>query len=155
MHTIPCSCSDALSKLLVKMWSINVAVFSVTLVGFVIRGKTLWEYDISKTIDVGLCDSHLKRSIFRSPIWKIVFFFSLSIIFNISVIRSLHWIYQQMHQAFYRLDQLQYWKVFERYVDLCRWKWTPFQSQSNQHHAWWLKKFHALYTKNTTPTNIY
>ena len=59
-----------------------------------------------------------------------------------------------MHQAFYRLDQLQYLKVFERCVDLFRWKWTPFQSQSNQHHAWCWKEFHALYTKKHHPTPI-
>ena len=52
-------------------------------------------------------------------------------------------IYQQMHQAFYRLDQLQYLTLFERHPDLFQWKWTQFQSQSNQHDAWWWKQFHA------------
>ena len=62
VHNMPCICPDDTSILSERMWSISVAEEEVTLVGFVIRGYTLWEYMVSKNSEVGLCTSCLKRS---------------------------------------------------------------------------------------------
>ena len=67
VHNIHCTCFESVSKLLVNIWSISVAVSLVTLVGLVISGNILYEYMISKKSDVGLWFPCLRRSIFRSP----------------------------------------------------------------------------------------
>ena len=67
VQNIPCTCFESVSKLLVNIWSISVAVSLVILVGLVMSGKILYEYMISKKSDVRLLFSCLRRSIFRSP----------------------------------------------------------------------------------------
>ena len=66
VHNIPCTCFESVSKLLVNIWSISVAVSLVTLVGLVISGNILYECMISTKPDVGLRFSCLRRSIFKS-----------------------------------------------------------------------------------------
>ena len=52
---------------LVYIWSISVAVCSVILVGLVIIGRRLLEYNISKYCSVGGCVLYFKKSILISP----------------------------------------------------------------------------------------
>ena len=54
VNNIPCTRFESVSKLLVNIWSISVAVSLVTLVGLVSSRSILCEYMISKNSDVGL-----------------------------------------------------------------------------------------------------
>ena len=69
----------------VKIWSIRVAVFSVTRVGLVIKRNTLQAYIVSNIAEVGLWTSYLKKSIFKSPMQYNILC-SLQTVFNISEI---------------------------------------------------------------------